>query len=292
MRVTHNGGVALRDVTRLLGRIEFLDPVGDWLSARVHDVVGGGAARDLLSGTWLGHPLHPVLTDLPIGAWVAASVLDLAGEPVDESADALIALGILAAVPTAVAGLSDWSDTVGEERRIGLVHAAANGAALVLYGASLALRRAGARRGGVVLAWMGGGAILAGGYLGGHLTYAKGIGVDHNAFDQPPEGWTPVAREQDLAEGTPVLGSAAGYGVLLYRRDGVIHALADRCSHAGGPLHEGAVGEDLTVTCPWHGSCFRLADGTVTGGPATAPQPVFDVRVRDGSVEVALRTPS
>ncbi|HZB97473.1 MAG TPA: Rieske 2Fe-2S domain-containing protein [Candidatus Sulfotelmatobacter sp.] len=285
--------MALRDVARFLGRFEFLDPVSDWLSARVYDVAGTGPVRDALSGRWLGHPLHPMLTDVPIGAWVAACVLDIVGgEEQADAADALIALGILSAAPTAAAGLSDWSDTVGEDRRIGLVHAAANTAALVFYSTSLVLRRAGARRSGVALSWLGGGAVTFGGYLGGHLSYSRGIGVDHNVFEEPPEGWVRVASEEQLEEGKPVLGEANGYGVLLYRREGVVHAIADRCSHAGGPLHEGSVDDDLCVTCPWHASMFRLADGQVARGPATAPQPVFDVRLREGAVEVALKPAS
>ncbi len=131
--------------------------------------------------------------------------------------------------------------------------------------------------------------LAASGYIGGHLVFGRGVGVDHTVFDEAPTDWTRVAREADVAPDSPILVRADGYGVLLHRHAGTIHAIAARCTHAGGPLNEGDVDDELCVTCPWHGSRFRLADGSVTRGPATAPQPVFDVQVVDGNVEVRLR---
>ena len=279
----------LRDTLRPLTGLDGLDPLAEWLSGAVAGLVTG-RAKSLLSGTWLGHPVHPVLTDLPIGLFAGATILDLVGGRESEGAvDALTVAGILSVVPTAVTGLSDWADTVGEERRVGLVHALANAGGTTLFSAALLTRRAGARGTGRLLALAGLGAYAAAAYLGGHLVYGRGIGVDHTVFDEAPADWTRVAREDQLEDDKPVLASAAGYGVLLHRHAGVILAIADRCNHAGGPLHEGEVDADLCVTCPWHGSRFRLADGGVVQGPATAPQPAFEVRVSEGNVEVRLR---
>jgi nitrite reductase/ring-hydroxylating ferredoxin subunit len=126
-------------------------------------------------------------------------------------------------------------------------------------------------------------------FLGGHLSFRKGIGVNHTAFEYPVGEWTPVLDDADLAEGEPRLVSAAGNDVLLYRpRPGAICALADHCMHAGGPLHEGTF-EDGRVTCPWHASVFNLTDGSLVRGPATAPQPSYEARVRDGKIEVRSR---
>jgi nitrite reductase/ring-hydroxylating ferredoxin subunit len=133
------------------------------------------------------------------------------------------------------------------------------------------------------------GALSAGGYIGGHLVFARGLGVDHNIFDEAPADWTRVARERDLQADTPVRVQAGGYGVLLYSHAGAVHAIAARCSHAGGPLEEGEVDGGLCVTCPWHGSRFRLADGAVVRGPATSPQPSFEVRTTEGNIEVRPR---
>ncbi len=282
--------MAIRDLMRPLEGWTFLDPAGEWLGGAVARLLGQGRTKDLLSGTFLGHALHPVLTDVPLGALTAATIFDvLGGEGGASTADALTVLGLLAVPPTALTGLSDWSDSVDLDRRLGLVHALANAGASVLYLGALITRRNGNRGLARALSSAGLGVLSASGYIGGHLVYGRGMGVDHTVFDEAPTGWTRVASEADLEADQPALGQADGYGVLLYRHAGTIHALAARCTHAGGPLNEGEVDEDLCVTCPWHGSRFRLADGAVVRGPATAPQPVFDVRTSDGNVEVRLR---
>lgn len=284
--------MAVRDLVRPIEEMEYLDPLGEWLSGAVSRLVGGrGALKSALSGTWLGHPVHPLLTDVPIGLFAGATLLDLfGGERADDVTDAMTVLGLLAVTPTAVTGLSDWADTVGAERRLGLVHALANAGGSSLLAAALLSRRAGNRTVAHAFTLAGIGMISIGGYLGGHLVFGRGIGVDHTVFDEAPSEWTRVAREAEIAADTAVLVSASGYGVMLYSHGGVIHAIADRCTHAGGPLHEGEVDEDLCVTCPWHGSRYRLADGSVTRGPASAPQPSFEVRVSEGIVEVRLRS--
>jgi nitrite reductase/ring-hydroxylating ferredoxin subunit/uncharacterized membrane protein len=259
----------------------------------VRKILKPGAVKDLLSGTFLGHPLHPLLTDVPIGTWTSAVILDLlGGRESERAADLLIAAGIAAAVPTAASGQSDWSDTVqGNKaaRRIGLVHATANVTALVLYSASLLARRRGRRGRGRALALSGMGALGVGGHLGGHLSYAEAVGVDQTAFDSLPEDWTRALTETVLGEGQAMRVDVAGIPVLLTRQSGRIYAIHDRCSHRGGPLHQGEISNGC-VTCPWHGSEFSLEDGSVRRGPAAMPQPAFETRVEAGTIEIrALR---
>jgi nitrite reductase/ring-hydroxylating ferredoxin subunit len=242
----------------------------DGVAGRLAEVVRSALprpAKDALSGTWLGHPLHPLLTDIPAGAWAAAAALDLVGSP---AADAAIAVGLAGVPLTAAAGAADWSDLRGETQRVGLVHAGANVVASLLYLSSLRARRHGHRGRGRVLAMAGLAAVSAAGFLGGHLTLRRGVGVDHTFDHEGPTDWTDADTVDD---------------VLVARSDGTLHALADRCSHLGGPLHEGTV-EGGCVTCPWHRSVFRLDDGSVVHGPATAPQPTYDVREDAGTVLV------
>jgi nitrite reductase/ring-hydroxylating ferredoxin subunit len=199
-----------------------------------------------------------------------------------------VGLGVGAAVPTAAAGWADYADTTKVDervRRIGIVHAVANVAALGLFGASWLARRRGDHGRGVALGLAGAGALGAGGHLGGHLSYAKGVGVDRTAFERRPAEWTFALAESDLAEGEPRAAEVAGAQVLLVRRGDRIFALAARCSHRGGPLHEGELTGDC-IQCPWHGTRFRLEDGAVERGPGTFPQPAYEVRLREGQVEV------
>jgi nitrite reductase/ring-hydroxylating ferredoxin subunit/uncharacterized membrane protein len=270
-------------------RCQALDPVGDALTRAIRDVLPAGPAKDLLSGTWIGHALHPLLTDVPIGAWTSSVALDwVGGGRARPAADTLIVLGILAAVPASLTGAADWGDTQPKERRVGLIHAAANSAALGLFCASLVERRRGHRIRGRLISLVGAGALGAGGYLGGHLVFARGLGVDRTAFESRPEDWVDAAAAADVAEGAPICVRVGGVGILLTRDAGELHALADRCTHRGAPLHDGEQ-RDGCVVCPWHQSIFRLADGAVVQGPATTPAPRYEVRVRDGRIE--LRAP-
>jgi nitrite reductase/ring-hydroxylating ferredoxin subunit/uncharacterized membrane protein len=241
--------------------------------------------KDLLSGTWLGHPLHPPLTDVVIGAWTSALLLDLlGGDYSEEAANRLIAAGILAAVPTAAAGLSDWAELRGGTRRVGVVHATGNVTALVLHILSWRARRRHRRRGGIALSALGYCVATFSAWLGGHLSFGKGVGVNQTAFEDGPADWTPVLSEAGLEEGKLIAADADSLAVLLVSKDDRIYALADRCSHRGCSLHDGRLSGD-TVTCPCHGSTFRL-DGSVVKGPATAPQPTFDVRTSGAKVEI------
>jgi nitrite reductase/ring-hydroxylating ferredoxin subunit/uncharacterized membrane protein len=264
-----------------------LDALGRKLGLAVANVVRPGRVKDLLAGTWLGHPLHPVLTDVPIGAWTSAFVLDLVGgTPARRAADALVGVGVLAAVPTAATGLSDLADVVDpRERSLGAAHALGNITAVTLYGGSWLARRRGRRDAGVRLAMLGAAAMTGAGFIGGHLAFRKGTGVDQTVFRERVQDWTPVLAERELPEAKARRVRAGGTDILLYRHQDRIFALANRCSHRGGPLHKGRVA-DGTVRCPWHLSTFSLEDGSIVQGPATAPQPCFETRVRDGAIEV------
>ena len=279
--------VQVRELVERLGTTSALDKVAEPVAHQVTKIAGQGVLKDLLSGTWLGHPAHPMLTDVPIGAWTSAFLLDLlGGKRARPAADRLVGLGVLAALPTAAAGLSDWSDTYGPDRRIGLVHAGGNTAALACYSLSWLARRRGARARGVALGMLGAAVASASAYLGGHLSFRRGVNVDRNAWEEPTRDWTTVAEAESLKENEPQVVQLDGLNVLVLQRHGRIMAIADRCGHAGGPLHEGKIDDRDCVTCPWHGSVFQLADGKVVHGPATGPQPAFEARTVDGKLEL------
>lgn len=274
----------LTKLTDRIGRADGLDRVAKPLMTAVHKLTGPRPVRNLLSGTWLGHPLHPALTDVPVGAWSMAALLDFFDV---RAADKLVAAGVVGAVPTAAAGLNDWADSYGESTRIGLVHAAANSAALGLHLASLVARRRGDRQVGKALSLSGWALMAAGGYLGGHLTFVEASNVNHTAWPGGATSWTPVLADKELGQQAARKVDAAGVDVLLYRDGDALYAIAATCTHAGGPLADGTIA-DGCVTCPWHGSMFRLADGAVVQAPASIPQPRYDTRVNDGQIEVRL----
>jgi nitrite reductase/ring-hydroxylating ferredoxin subunit/uncharacterized membrane protein len=269
----------------------------------VADAVSGAARVALrsspqltrwLSGTHVAHPVHPALVAIPAGMWTSATVTDLFGGRVGrQAAQRLVGLGLLSAVPAAVTGASDWLDTAGAERRVGLVHAGLNYAAIGLYWDSWRQRRNGKQVRGVVTAAAGLGLLTLSGWLGAHLVYARGVGVDTTAFQVVPSEWTDTVEETQLLDGAPVLAHVNGVPIVLVRDSGEVSALLDRCTHRGGPLHEGrlcrAADRDATgttVTCPWHGSRFRVSDGAVLDSPATRDQAVLETRILAGVVQV------
>lgn len=276
----------LEKAMKRLEEAEALDQPAEAVVAVVGPATRPRLVKNALSGTWLGHRFHPLMVPLPIGFWSGALLFDLvATRRARWAADVLVGAGVAAAVPTAAAGLSDWADAEPEGRRVGLVHAGCNTLALVCYSASLAARLLGRRKAGVGLGLAGATAISVGGYLGGHLSYVLGVGVERRRFAGGPKEWTAVLDVGELAEATPRVVRAGDADVLLYREGGRLHALWASCTHEGGPLAEGTFA-DGCVTCPWHGSTFRLADGKVVRGPAAASQPVYEARVTDGKVEV------
>lgn len=282
----------LESLTWALERSRPLSIAGKVVSRPLAKLIGTGPVKDLLSGTWLGHPVHPLLTDVPIGAWTSALVLDLMGifgGASRRGADTLVAVGVVAALPAAASGLSDLSDEVEDSiLAVGAAHAIGNVAAVGLFTVSYAARLRGRRARGIALSVLGAGVLAASGFLGGHLSYRKGLGVDHNVFEEPIEDWTAVLDASELVYGSPQRVTVAGNDVLLFRASSAVYALANRCSHRGGPLHEGKI-EGQEIVCPWHFSRFRMQDGSVVQGPAVAPQACYETRVHEGKIEIRSR---
>jgi nitrite reductase/ring-hydroxylating ferredoxin subunit/uncharacterized membrane protein len=289
MSTQHAARPRLHRLAERLGEVAALDGPAEAVAKWARGAIPKGPVKDALSGVPLGHAAHPLLIVLPIGTWTSATVLDLVGGAQSRpAARRLIATGLLASVPTAASGLSDWADTTPASdsvRRVGTVHALANVAALGLFGASLAARRAGRHGRGVALGLAGMGAVGAGGHLGGHLSYVKGVGVDQTVFESGPEEWTEVLDDAALPEGALRGVEVGGRAIVLARVDGRVHALADRCAHRGGSLADGEL-KGGCVVCPLHASEFRLEDGSVERGPSAYPQPVLEVRVEGGRIAV------
>lgn len=269
-----------------LDSLEALDPVVRPLAKAVSGAVRPPAVADALHGTWLGHPLHAALVQVPVGSFLSANLVDATRRD-PRSARLLAGVGLASAVPAALAGATDWSRSNPSTQRAGLVHALLNAVGLGLWAASWSARRHG--RSGTVLGLLGSSVLGASATVGGHLSYRDGLGADTQATiaDTGPADWTDVGAD-DLPAGRPVLRQAAGTPVLLVRDEAGVQGLVDRCAHQSGPLHEGALA-DGCVTCPWHGSVFRLSDGAVQHGPSVHPQPALDVRSQDGRLQVRLR---
>lgn len=276
----------------VIRRQDWLEPIADRLQPAIAGALDARPeAAKILHGTWLGHPLHVVLTDVPLGAWTAAAVLDLLEESTGSKsagrgADAAITVGLLGAGAAAVTGMADWSKIgSGRPRRIGLVHGLLNATATICYLTSLCCRRSHSRRAGRQFAFLGFIISSISAHLGGHLVYKEKIGVDHTADFSPPADFVAVLADAELHENELRRVDADGMPMLLVRKGERIYALAETCSHLGGPLSEGKL-EDHAVRCPWHGSCFSLEDGRVLEGPSVHAQPVLDVRVHNGNIEV------
>jgi nitrite reductase/ring-hydroxylating ferredoxin subunit/uncharacterized membrane protein len=290
--------MAIERLVRALGDQKSLDalatPVQEAIRAFFESAgAAGREAKNFLHGKALGHPIHPALIDLPLGSWTLAAILDaleLAGLRHDRDfADTAIKIGLVGAVGAAVAGATDWSETDGRAKRIGLTHGILNLTATGLYALSL-LVRGRSRSKGIALSMTAFGIALSSAYLGGHLTYGEQIGVDHTATsdqDQPKK-YVDVLAASKLAENKPTKVTADGVDIVLVKQGDDIYALRETCTHLGGPLSEGKLEGD-SIRCPWHGSRFCLKDGRVLDGPAVFPERVFDVRVREGRIEVRAR---
>ncbi|MFL6451635.1 MAG: Rieske 2Fe-2S domain-containing protein [Bryobacteraceae bacterium] len=254
----------------------------------------GQTVKNALHGVWLGHPLHPAITDVPVGSWTVAAALDLLEIRGDSNyqsgADFAVLLGLLTAVPAAITGATDWSDTQGKPQRVGAVHGMLNLGAATLYAGSLAARRAERRGIGKALGFLGFGLVLISAYLGGELSYTRRVGVNHapDVDEELPKEYTVAIAESELVQGEPKKVNVAGTDVFFLKTATKLYALANKCSHMGGPLAEGKVEGD-SVICPWHGSRFCLGDGRVEDGPATNNQPVFDVKIEAGNVLIRAR---
>jgi nitrite reductase/ring-hydroxylating ferredoxin subunit/uncharacterized membrane protein len=287
--------MATEALIKAVDQQETLDRLSNQIQPLVRDAFksagpAGREVKNFLHGTWLGHPLHPALTDVPLGAWTAALALDamesISGRrELGAGADAAIAVGLVGAAGAAVTGLTDWSETSGRARKVGMLHGLLNVGATALYTTSLILRRKKKRNAGMGFAMLGYAVSSASAYLGGHLVFGEQIGVNHAAAEEMPKEFVPVLPDAELREGEMKRADAGGVPVLLVRLEGAVCALAHTCSHLGGPLSEGKLEGDV-VQCPWHGSRFNVKDGSVVDGPATFPQPCFEARVREGQIEV------
>jgi nitrite reductase/ring-hydroxylating ferredoxin subunit/uncharacterized membrane protein len=289
----------IQEINQVLKRQTWLDHSGASLQDFIQGLYtqGGQTGRkiaDFLHGTWLGHPLHPVITDVPIGAWTVAVALDaLDGDGnsgVGTAADAAIGLGVASAIAAAAAGFTDWTHLTGESRRTGFAHALLNIASLGFFIGSLAARKSHDRDSGRMLALIGYMAAGISAYLGGDLVFRQKVGVDHAPSDIPVKDFTPVIALDQLRENQLTLAKVEDIPLVVLRRGEQVYILANTCSHLGGPLAEGSLTDTAqgcpTVTCPWHGSQYSLVDGAVLNGPATYPQPAFEVRIQGGQVEV------
>ena len=272
-----------------------LDRIAEPLSKAVrgaYEAAGpaGQQLKDAAHGVWLGHPLHPVFTDLPLGAWTTALALDCTAngdEGRRRAATFAMGVGLAGALGAAVTGLTDWSETQGQSRRTGLLHGLLNITATTLFATSWAMRQRDSHDTGRAAAWAGYAIAIGAAWFGGNLVYDQRIGVT-NADAHLPEEFTPVLRSDALAENTMTRARVGKADVLLVRQNGRVCALAHDCAHLGGPLSEGTL-KDGSVVCPWHGSEFALEDGRVLTGPSTHNQPCLEVRERDGQIEVKAR---
>ena len=301
-RLMRQGRTRERIFDRVLRRQGWLDPVGETIQKAVgafYDTLGapGKSLKDLMHGTTvLGHPLHPAITDLPIGAWSVGVLADwlfvTTGRVPAVAGDLGLAIGIAAAILAAMTGYTDHHETVGHERRAATVHGLTMTVVVMVELVSMGMRlwAPDVRMAAIVLAtgaWL---LAVVGGYVGGHLTFAMGTVVNHNAFFEGPMEFVRIGSREDFPEGEMRRVEAQGLPVVIMRREGLLHAIGAVCSHAGGPLQEGKL-EGEVVTCPWHYSRFRFGDGKVVGGPATFDQPLLRVRERGGAVEVKLVHP-
>ncbi len=278
-------------VTGKLERAAVLDPVTSAVEGAVNAVLPEGPVKDVLHGRWLGHAVHPLVVAVPIGFWVGGSLLDLtSGRSGRAAARRLVGAGVLLAAPSAATGLADWSSLGAFERpkRVGLVHALANVTTTALYGASWFARRRGDHERGRTLALAGAASLGVGGYLGGHLAYSQGVGVNRLADRaKEPTDWTDACADADLGS-APLRVTVGDQPIVLVRTGAVVRAMDAVCSHYGAPMEDGTV-EDGCLVCPWHGSAFRLDDGSVARGPATAPQLSYEVRRSGNSWQVRVR---
>jgi nitrite reductase/ring-hydroxylating ferredoxin subunit/uncharacterized membrane protein len=293
-------------------RTQALDGPARALSdALVRALPSGTRVDDVLHGVPFGQPAHPALVRLPLGCWTSAVLLDLlpgvrrvAGSRIQrwplpgthQASAALLAAGLAAAVPSAATGLADWSALHRHQQRVGLVHAIAQGGATTLFGASLLARLGGRHKTGKALSLAGLTAATAGAYLGGHLALRLGAGASHAESIEHLStlGWHDLCPVADLPDGRPARRQLGYLSLLALRQGTEVHVLSDHCAHLGGPLHQGrvvTVRDAACISCPWHGSVFRLSDGAVMHGPATARQPSFESQVTDsGWVQVRPRT--
>lgn len=275
-----------------------IDRIGRIFQGLTRDLFRGPSGRrvrNFLNGVWLGHPLHAALTDLPVGAWTVGIACDYLGAIAGNrflrsSGDLLTGVGIAGATTAAVAGLADYSEIIGEQRRVGTLHALLNGIGLVAYIGSMIQRVKGNRAGAVPLATLGYLSIFAASSLGGTMVFRYGTGVNQqDRAAQGPKEFIPVLAADQLGERQLKLVNAAGFPVLLTKINGEIFAMGNTCTHEGCSLAEGHLVGSHTIHCHCHGSEFNVETGQVVNGPAIYPEPTFDVQINRGQIEVRER---
>ena len=286
-------------ILRAIENQEWLQPIQDQGGELVKNAYAsagsaGQVAKNALHGVWLGHPLHSAITDVPVGSWTVAATLDVlemrGNSEYKAGADAAVMIGLVSAIPAALSGMTDWSETYGNPQRVGAMHGILNMSAAALYAGSYAARKLRKRGLGRWLGFLGFGCVLASAYLGGELSYSQKIGVSHapDPDEELPQGYTIAIALAELTQGKPAKAVVNGTEVFILKRGAKIYAMANKCSHLGGPLSEGKLEGD-SIVCPWHGSRFCIADGRVEDGPATNDQPVLDVKRQRGNVLVRAR---
>ena len=278
--------------TKISSTFPALDQVATKLKSIVDPVFGEKGShqiKDALYGVWLGHPLHPAVTDIPIGCWTSTLVFDIVGY--EKAADLSLKLGTISALGAAATGFAQWFDLqeMEEPRRLGALHAVANIAATGLYATSWMLRQRGDRSMGILISTAGFGLASASAWLGGDLSFRLGIGVSRTAFEEPSAKWVDAIEESKLTDGKLVRAEVDGVAIVLLKQSENIHAISATCTHVGAPLDEGSV-ENACVTCPWHGSVFDMTSGEVVHGPASHAAQAYATRVEKQQVQVRARS--
>lgn len=286
------------ELDRLFGQPSWLDQVAVPVQRVVRDFFlrrgrTGLKIRNFLNGVWLGHPLHAAMTDVPVGTLTTGFVLDYLGQftgnrRLSRIADILTGIGVGTAATAAVAGLADYSEIQGEQRRVGIAHALLNALALTCYAGSLLRRRSGDRGGAMSLSTLGFALLFASADLGGRMVYHLGTLVSRQAWTKGPSEFTPVMPSASLPEGQLRSAVAGDMEIVVARVNGQVYALGNTCTHWGCALSEGRL-ENTSVVCHCHGSTFDFTDGSVINGPASSPEISFDVRERNGRIEVRQR---
>jgi nitrite reductase/ring-hydroxylating ferredoxin subunit/uncharacterized membrane protein len=239
--------------------------------------------KDLLNGVWLGHPLHPAITDVPIGAYAVALVLDLSGQR--DAATAAIGVGIVFMLLAALAGYADYMDLEGKSQRFGTVHSTLMLVALVFYVVSFVMRLGAVPSPAEVwLSVIGFLIVITSAYVGGELVYNLGTQVDRHAWRGGGTKWAGL-DVTDIPPDKPIKAKAGAQTLVVVRRGKALDALHDVCAHQGCSLSEGKIVGD-TIECGCHGSRYRLRDGLVVRGPAVFDQPHYEVREAEGKLEV------
>jgi nitrite reductase/ring-hydroxylating ferredoxin subunit/uncharacterized membrane protein len=286
-------------IGRLLTRIVdaqtgWAKPFGEfnhrWLSALFRPI---RPIKDLLNGTWLGHPVHSAVTDLPIGALTVSIILELVGQ--HTGADIALVVGVVSISASIATGLADYTDVDGTARMRATVHATVMLLAQALFIVSLIIRGGSPpdRTVPTLLVLIGFGVISLGAAIGGDLVFLIGTHVNRHAWRGAGTKWVALdlGDASDIPEGGPTKAKAGANTLILVRSGDTIHALHETCAHAGGPLAEGTL-VDGCIQCPWHGSRFRLENGHVARGPAMYDQPAYEVRrAESGTGWEARRAP-